>query len=65
MNYKTPSTGWEGSGEMRSTTQREKRDTFTETKGNGVMGRLWGRQKIVNGFILYCGTVRKEPAMLR
>lgn len=29
------------------------------------MGRLRGRQKIVNGFISYCGTVRKEVSVLR
>lgn len=61
------SIGWEGSGEMRDAAEREKKswDSFTETKGNEVIGRLWERQKVVNWFILYCGTVRKETSVLQ
>lgn len=40
MNYETPSTRWEESGEIRGKAERGKNwDSFTKTKENEVMGR--------------------------
>lgn len=45
--------------------QKKERHSFTKTKRNEVMGRFWGRQKVVDRFILYGGIVRKDTSKLR
>lgn len=47
-------------------TRGESWDSFTETKGNEVMGRFRGRQwQLVDWFILYHETMWKDTSMLR